>query len=166
MFRAWSRPTTPGSGRCGAVLWRKNSFGSASERGRRFVERMLTAVTTLRLRGKTVVSYLQRAIKAYALGQPAPMLVGQNAQRLPEFFLAHTAPAMSRHYNERDNAEFLKVGEVYAHVRKGLTFLDKKDSSFKGNQEPLTQAELDSRKANTFKQQAKRKRETKAKAAK
>ena len=72
---------------------------------------------------------------------------------------------MSRHYNERDNAEFLKVGEVFAHVRKGLTFLDKKDSSFKGNQEPLTQAELDGAEGEYLKQQAKRK-EAKAKAAK
>jgi transposase len=36
-----------------AVLWRRRSFGCNSERGCRFVERILTAVQTRRLRGQT-----------------------------------------------------------------------------------------------------------------
>jgi transposase len=42
----------------GAVLWRKGSFGSSSEGGCRFVERMLTVVQTLRLQGRPVLTYL------------------------------------------------------------------------------------------------------------
>src|SRR5205823_13657169 len=41
-----------------AVLWRKRSFGSHSEEGCRFVERVLTVVQTLRLQGRPVLAYL------------------------------------------------------------------------------------------------------------
>jgi transposase len=41
-----------------AVLWRKKSFGTQSEAGSRFVERILTAVTTLRQQGRDVLAYL------------------------------------------------------------------------------------------------------------
>jgi transposase len=41
-----------------AVLWRRKSFGTQSEAGSRFVERILTAVTTLRQQGCEVLDYL------------------------------------------------------------------------------------------------------------
>jgi transposase len=41
-----------------AVLWRRRSFGTASQAGTRFVERILTAVTTLRQQGRDVLEYL------------------------------------------------------------------------------------------------------------
>lgn len=41
-----------------AVLWRKKSFGTQSESGSRFVERILTVVTTLRQQGRDVLDYL------------------------------------------------------------------------------------------------------------
>jgi transposase len=41
-----------------AVLWRRKSFGTKSESGSRFVERILTAVTTLRQQGRDVLDYL------------------------------------------------------------------------------------------------------------
>jgi transposase len=41
-----------------AVLWRRKSFGTQSESGSRFVERILTAVTTLRQQGRDVLYYL------------------------------------------------------------------------------------------------------------
>lgn len=59
-----------------AVLWRKNSFGCSSEAGCRFVERMLTAVQTLRLQGRNVLDFLQAALAAHRSGLPAPALVG------------------------------------------------------------------------------------------
>jgi transposase len=40
------------------VLWRKNAFGSHSEGGCRFVERLLTVVQTRRLQGRSVLGYL------------------------------------------------------------------------------------------------------------
>jgi transposase len=57
------------------VLWRKNAFGSASETGCRFAERMLTVVQTLRLQGRPVLDYLTEAVRAYRHGEPAPKLV-------------------------------------------------------------------------------------------
>jgi transposase len=41
-----------------AVLWRRRSFGTQSARGSEFVERILTAVTTLRQQGRDVLAYL------------------------------------------------------------------------------------------------------------
>jgi transposase len=60
----------------GGVLWRKNAFGSHSEGGCRFAERMLTVVQTLRLRHRSVLEYLERAIAAHRRGEPAPKLLG------------------------------------------------------------------------------------------
>jgi transposase len=57
------------------VLWRKNAFGSHSEAGCRFVERMLTVVQTLRLQKRHVVDYLHQALVAHRSGQPAPKLL-------------------------------------------------------------------------------------------
>jgi len=58
-----------------AVLWRKNSFGTQGLPGRRFAERALTAVQTLRLQGRNVLEYLCRAVEALRAGSPAPRLV-------------------------------------------------------------------------------------------
>ncbi|MDQ3754142.1 MAG: IS66 family transposase [Acidobacteriota bacterium] len=41
-----------------AVLWRRKSFGTQSESGSRFVEHILTVVTTLRQQGRNVLKYL------------------------------------------------------------------------------------------------------------
>jgi transposase len=57
------------------VLWRKRSFGSQSEAGCRFAERMLTVVQTLRLRQGSVLGYLHDAISAYRQARPAPQLL-------------------------------------------------------------------------------------------
>jgi transposase len=58
-----------------AVWWRKGSFGSHSEGGCRFVERLLTVVQTLRLQGRSVLEYLHQAIIAHRSGLPAPKLL-------------------------------------------------------------------------------------------
>jgi transposase len=58
-----------------AVLWRKRSFGSRSEAGLRFVERILTVVQTRRLQGQSVLDYLHDALCAHRAGQPCPKLV-------------------------------------------------------------------------------------------
>lgn len=57
------------------VMWRKRSFGSQSERGLRFTERILTVVTTLRQQNRDVLSYLTMACEAQHLGLPAPSLL-------------------------------------------------------------------------------------------
>jgi transposase len=53
-----------------AVLWRRKSFGTQSETGSQFVERLLTAVTTLRQQQCDVLEYLTAVCKA-ATGQPS-----------------------------------------------------------------------------------------------
>jgi transposase len=53
-----------------AVMWRRKSFGTQSERGSRFVERILTVVTSLRQQGRDVLEYLTAACRA-VLGQPS-----------------------------------------------------------------------------------------------
>jgi|SRR6185503_6337091 len=44
-----------------AVMWRRKSFGTQSESGSRFVERILTVVTSLRQQGRNVLEYLTTA---------------------------------------------------------------------------------------------------------
>ncbi len=57
------------------VLWRKRSFGSQSERGERFAERVMTAVRTARKQGADVLDFLVRSVTAYVNGMPAPRLL-------------------------------------------------------------------------------------------
>jgi transposase len=59
-----------------AVIWRKTSFGTQSEEGSRYVERILTAVSTLRLQGRNVLEYLVEARQAAIHRRAAPTLVG------------------------------------------------------------------------------------------
>ena len=45
-----------------AVCWRKTSYGTDSERGSRFVERMLTVVASCRQQGRGVLEFLTQAV--------------------------------------------------------------------------------------------------------
>ena len=58
-----------------AVLWRRRSFGTQSAAGSRFVERVLTAVATLRQQRRDVLDYLTQATQAALAGQPGPSLL-------------------------------------------------------------------------------------------
>ena len=58
-----------------AVLWRRRSFGTQSEAGSRFVERMLTTVTSLRQQKRDVLDYLTEACAAAIRGDKAPSLL-------------------------------------------------------------------------------------------
>jgi transposase len=58
-----------------AVIWRKGSFGTDSQSGSRFVERILTVVSTLRSQGRNILEFLTAAGNA-ALGHcSAPSLL-------------------------------------------------------------------------------------------
>lgn len=57
------------------VIWRRRSYGTQSQNGSLFVERILTAVMTLRQQKRDVLDYLAAACKAATLGQPAPSLL-------------------------------------------------------------------------------------------
>jgi len=58
-----------------AVLWRKGSFGTQSERGARYVERILTVCATCRLQGRSVIEYLRDACRCHLTGVPVPSLI-------------------------------------------------------------------------------------------
>ena len=67
------------------VLWRKSSFGTHSEAGSRFAERVMTAVTTLRQQKRDVLAYLTLAGQAATRGQPAPSLLPTKKQHASLF---------------------------------------------------------------------------------
>ena len=58
-----------------AVLWRKGSFGSASEAGSRFAERLLTVGASCRQQGRPVLALLVAAGEAALRGSPPPSLL-------------------------------------------------------------------------------------------
>lgn len=57
------------------VMWRRRSFGSQSERGDRFAERVMTLVHTLRKQDRHVLSFLRDTIAASLRGAPLPSLL-------------------------------------------------------------------------------------------
>jgi transposase len=58
-----------------AVLWRKSSFGSASEVGSRFAERLLTVVATCRQQGRRLLDFLVAANEAALWCSQSPSLL-------------------------------------------------------------------------------------------
>jgi transposase len=58
-----------------AVLWRKGSFGTDSEAGSWFAERLLTVVATCRQQGRRLLDFLVAAGEAAVRGMPAPSLL-------------------------------------------------------------------------------------------
>lgn len=57
------------------VLWRKRSFGSQSERGDRFVERILTVTQTMRKKAGDTLGFLQQSFLAHLVSAQAPSLI-------------------------------------------------------------------------------------------
>lgn len=58
-----------------AVIWRKTSFGTQSEAGTTFVERILTVVSTLRLQRRSVLDYLAEVCSAALEDRAGPSLL-------------------------------------------------------------------------------------------
>ena len=58
------------------VIWRKMSFGTQSERGARYVERVLTVCATCRLRSRSVIEFLREACRCHMQNAEAPLLIG------------------------------------------------------------------------------------------
>lgn len=57
------------------VLWRKRSFGTQSQAGSHFMERIMTVVATLKQQHRNVLNYLVEACEAANWGRPAPSLL-------------------------------------------------------------------------------------------
>ena len=66
-----------------AVLWRKGSYGTQSYHGSRFVEAILTVVTTCQQQGRNVLAYLTACCRAYDRGRVSPSLVPRTSSYLP-----------------------------------------------------------------------------------
>jgi len=79
--RAGVEPTNDAAERAvrHAVCWRKTSYGADSERGSRFVERMLTVVASCRARGRDVMSFLAQAITARRSHTQTPSILPAGA---------------------------------------------------------------------------------------
>jgi hypothetical protein len=80
-----------------AVVWRRRSFGCHSADGCRYVERLLTVVQSLRLQGRSVLTFLYEAIRAHRSGLKAPSLVpggGVNGYLFPS--------SGSNHFREKN----------------------------------------------------------------
>ncbi|AWM37822.1 Transposase IS66 family protein [Gemmata obscuriglobus] len=64
-----------------AVCWRKTSFGTDSEAGSRFVERILTVIASCRRQGRNVLVFLTDAVTAHRTGATPPTLIPVPAQQ-------------------------------------------------------------------------------------
>jgi len=58
-----------------AVLWRKGSFGTQSDDGSRFVERIMTVAASCKQQGRSLLDFLVAASTAARLGLPPPSLL-------------------------------------------------------------------------------------------
>lgn len=58
-----------------AVIWRRTSFGSQSQAGSTFVQRMLTVVTTLKSQRRNILEFMTASVSATRKRQPTPSLV-------------------------------------------------------------------------------------------
>jgi transposase len=63
-----------------AVIWRRISGGTASVKGSRFVERMLSVVATCRQQRRNVLEYLTSCFEADCRGQAIPSLVPTSSE--------------------------------------------------------------------------------------
>ena len=61
------------------VMYRKTSFGTHSPQGSRFVERILSAVTTLRLQHRNVLEFLTETVASHRHGSRWPSLLPVSA---------------------------------------------------------------------------------------
>ena len=64
------------------VLWRKGSGGTQSAAGSRFVESMLTVVSTLKQQQRNVLAYLTAVCEAALRGDVAPSLLPTSHQQV------------------------------------------------------------------------------------
>ncbi|HAZ15819.1 MAG TPA: hypothetical protein DCY54_04220 [Parachlamydiales bacterium] len=56
------------------VIWRKKSYGTRSERGKKFVERITTVAQTIRKHGGNVLHFVQQAVKCFYLRKAPPLI--------------------------------------------------------------------------------------------
>lgn len=57
------------------VLWRKKSYGTRSDRGKRFVERITSVVETLKKQHQNIFEFLVQAVSVSFRAQPPPLVI-------------------------------------------------------------------------------------------
>lgn len=57
------------------AIWRKTSFGTQSQAGTLYMERIMTTVATCKLQSKNILTYLTNAVKSYMNNTDAPSLL-------------------------------------------------------------------------------------------
>ncbi len=62
-----------------SVIWRKICFGTHSEAGSRFVERIMTVVCTLKQQDRNIVNYVKTCVEAQMRGDCSPSLLPRAA---------------------------------------------------------------------------------------
>jgi hypothetical protein len=87
------------------VLWREKSFGSQSERGTRFAERVKTTVHTLRKQWRHVLSFLTAAAESRLSHQAAPSLLPPRGGRVTGAPPRACARSSSRAQRKRPRAQ-------------------------------------------------------------
>lgn len=56
------------------VIWRKKSYGTRSDRGKKFVERITTVAQTAKKQGKSILRFIQEAIGSFYAKNPTPFI--------------------------------------------------------------------------------------------
>lgn len=56
------------------VIWRKKSYGTRSDRGKFFVERISTVAETVRKASSNILAFITKAVSAFYSGEAAPLL--------------------------------------------------------------------------------------------
>jgi transposase len=56
------------------VIWRRKSYGTRSDRGKRFVERITSVAQTLKRRKRSILSFLQEVIAGFYNKTTAPLI--------------------------------------------------------------------------------------------
>jgi transposase len=56
------------------VIWRRKSYGTRSERGKRFVERVTTVAQTLKKQSRNILTFMQEVITSFYSKKPTPFI--------------------------------------------------------------------------------------------
>lgn len=56
------------------VIWRKKSYGTRSEKGKRFVERITTIAQTLKRQGENILGFVQEVVKSFYANSDPPSI--------------------------------------------------------------------------------------------
>jgi transposase len=62
------------------VISKKLTFGTQSERGSRYIERIFTVVTTCKQQGRDILLFLVEAVEKYFLGEKSQFLTISSVQ--------------------------------------------------------------------------------------